>query len=44
MKMLDQIWKRRAPDNDEDPSKKSPTSWIWDQYLPDNMKWDFGKF
>ena len=23
---------------------KSRKSWIWDQYLPENMKWKFGKF
>ena len=35
---LKQSWKTRAPKNDEDPSKKSQKSWIWDQYLPENMK------
>ena len=23
---------------------KSRKSWIWDRYLPENMKWKFGKF
>ena len=37
------MWKRRAPDNNEDPSFEIPwKSWIWDHYLPGNMEWTFG--
>ena len=41
--ILDQVWKRRAPKNDEDPFKTSRKSWIWDQYLSKSMKWTFCK-
>ena len=40
--LLDQVWKRRAPTNDEDPSKKISKIWLWEQYLPENKKWKFG--
>ena len=36
--MLEQIWKKRAPKNDEYPFQQSRKSWMWDQYLPENMK------
>ena len=39
---VEQICKRRAPENNEDPFKKYWKSWIWDQYLPENMKQKFG--
>ena len=29
--MLEQIWKRRGPQNDEDLFKEARKSWIWDQ-------------
>ena len=32
---LEQIWKRRAPTNQEDPFNFVLDSWIWDQYLPE---------
>ena len=35
-------WKRRGPTNDEDTSETNLKSLIWDQYLPENMKWKFG--
>ena len=40
-----QCWKRRAPGNLEDPVDIYFVweYWIWDQYLPENMKWNFGK-
>ena len=38
--LLDQIWKRRAPNNDEDPHEQSLKSWMWDQDLSKNMKWN----
>ena len=45
-KMMDfqvcQFSKRQTPKNDEDPSKKSWKSWMWDQYAPENMKWKSG--
>ena len=37
-----QFWKRRAPGNDEGPLNKILKSWIWDQPLPENMKWKLG--
>ena len=39
-----QFSKRRAPTNEEDPSKKSKKSWMWNQYLPESRKWQFGIF
>ena len=49
------FWKKRAPENNEDPLKSSRTSWIWDQsvpesmngfgsYIPENMKLMVGNF
>ena len=35
-------WKRRAPSNPEDPFIKSSKSWRWDQYFPEDMKWQLG--
>ena len=29
---------KTGPKIDEDPSKKTWTAWIWDRYLPENMK------
>ena len=43
VEIMDQTWKRLTPTIYEHPSQKSWTSWIWDQYLPENMKWKFGK-
>ena len=34
--------KRLGPTNDEDPFNKFLKSWIWDQYLFENMKCNFG--
>ena len=39
-----QFSKIRSPKNDEDPSNQILKSWIWDQYLPENMTWKFGEF
>ena len=41
--ILDQVRKRREPTNDEDPLNRILKPWIWDQYLPENMKRGFGK-
>ena len=37
--------KRRAPNNPADLIRliRSWKYWIWDQYLPENLKWAFGK-
>ena len=35
--------KRRAPKIQTICLMPSSKSWIWDQYLPENMKWTFGK-
>ena len=37
------LWRRRTPNNPEDPSNTSLKSWIWDQHLPEHMKWKFGE-
>ena len=34
--------KRPAPTIHKDPSNQLGNSWIWDQSLPENMKWAFG--
>ena len=37
-------WKRRAPENPGDSSLDSCNSWIWYQYLQENMNWDICHF
>ena len=50
------VWKRQGPGSPEDPSNVllkvlkylqesvNWTSWIWDQYLQEKMKWEIGNF
>ena len=36
-----EFWKRRGQNNPEDPSNMFRKYWIWNQDLPENMKWIF---
>ena len=42
-KSIFKFWKRQAPNMPATRLRNSWKAWIWDQYLPENMKWKFGK-